>query len=320
MMWNLLVLVLALAVPCAALAQEAKVIRIVKQPGLGYLELIVMREQKLIEKRLPGVAAEWKELTSGPVIRDAMLAGQMDIGSGGLAPFILAVDKGLGWKIIGALNEMPLFLNCDRPEIRSVRDLKPGDKIAMPAVGSIQHIILQMEAQKELGSPKALDALVVAMSHPDGTAALLSKREITCHLSAPPFQYEQLRTPGIHKVFDSYQAVGGPHTFNLVWTSQKWAVANPTLFKAFGAALEEAVSFINTKPQEAARLYAATERTRLTPEQVLEIIRAEGIKYTTTPTGLMTFAAFMQKEGLIKKLPSSWKDYAFEHLQGAAGN
>ncbi len=318
--WQVVLMVVALLAPSVSFAQEAKTVRIVKQPGLAYLALIVMREQKLIEKRLPGVTTEWRELTSGPVIRDAMLAGQMDIGSGGLAPFILAVDRGLGWKIIGALSEMPLFLNCTRAEIRSVKDLKPTDKIAMPAVGSIQHITLQMQAQKELGNPKALDGLVVSMAHPDGTAALLSKREITCHLSAPPFQYEQLKAPGIHKVFDSYQAVGGTHTFTLAWTSEKWAKANPNLFKAFTGALDEAATFINTKPQEAARLYATTEKTRLSPDGVLEIMRAEGIKYTMTPTGLMAYANFMQREGLIKKVPASWKEYAFEHLHGLPGN
>src|SRR5438128_9304860 len=100
-------------------AQEAKQLRIVKQPGLGYLQLIVMREMKLIEKRASGVELEWRQLTSGPVIRDAMLAGQMDIGSGGLGPFIQAIDKGLDWKTLGALNEMPLYLNCARDDIRS---------------------------------------------------------------------------------------------------------------------------------------------------------------------------------------------------------
>jgi hypothetical protein len=29
-----------------------------------------MREQKPLEKRLPGVEIEWRQLTSGPVIRD----------------------------------------------------------------------------------------------------------------------------------------------------------------------------------------------------------------------------------------------------------
>ena len=78
----------------------------------------------------------------------------------------------------------------------------------MPAIGSIQHVALQMEAEKELGNPKALNTQIVAMAHPDATAAILSKREITCHLTSPPFQYEQIRDPGIRKVMDSYQAGG----------------------------------------------------------------------------------------------------------------
>ena len=167
----------------AGWAQEAKELRIVKQPGLGYLQLIVMREQKTLEKRLPGVEIEWRQLTSGPVIRDAMLAGQMDVGSGGVGPFVQAIDKGLDWKALGALNEMPLYLNCARADIKTLKDVKPGDRIAMPAIGSMQHVVLQMQAEKDLGDPKKLNQQVVAMAHPDATAAILSKREITCHLS-----------------------------------------------------------------------------------------------------------------------------------------
>src|SRR3989454_7926298 len=106
-----------------------------------------MREQKLRERRLPGVELEWRQLPSGPVIRDAMIAGQMDIGSGGLGPFIQAIDKGLDWKTLGAMNEMPLYLNCGRPDIKTLKDLKPTDRIAMPAIGSIQHVALQMQAE-----------------------------------------------------------------------------------------------------------------------------------------------------------------------------
>ncbi|HEV8676889.1 MAG TPA: ABC transporter substrate-binding protein [Methylomirabilota bacterium] len=301
-------------------ADEAKVLRIVKQPGLGYLQLIVMREQKLLEKRLPGVELEWRQLTSGPVIRDAMVAGQLDIGSGGLGPFIQAIDKGLDWRTLGALNEMPVFLNCARPEIKSLKDVKPTDRIAMPAIGSIQHVVLQMQAERELGNPKALNQQIVAMAHPDATAAILSKREITCHLSSPPFQYEQLRDPGIHKVFDSYQAAGGPHTFNLTWASEKWAKANPRLVQGFVDALREATDFISEKPAEAARIYVTSEKAKSTPEEILQIMKQEGIRYTMTPAGLVKFAGFMQKIAMIKTVPGSWKEYAFEHLHGLPGN
>ena len=120
----------ALLAASAGWAQEAKQLRIVKQPGLGYLQLIVMREQKTLEKRLPGVEVEWRQLTSGPVIRDAMVAGQMDVGSGGVGPFVQAIDKGVDWKALGALNEMPLYLNCARADIKSLKDVKPGDRMS----------------------------------------------------------------------------------------------------------------------------------------------------------------------------------------------
>ncbi|MBI1962293.1 MAG: ABC transporter substrate-binding protein [Candidatus Rokubacteria bacterium] len=311
-----LVLLLAAAPPAGA--QEK--LRIVKQPGLGYLPLIVMREQKLIEKRVPGLEIEWRQLTSGPVIRDAMIAGQMDIGSGGLGPFIQAIDKGLDWKTLGALTEMPLYLNCARPDVKGLRDLKPADRIAMPALGSLQHVVLQMQAEKELGDPKKLNTQIVAMSHPDGTAAILSKREITCHLSAPPFQYEQLRDRGLHKVFDSYQAAGGPHTFTLLWASDKWVKAHPKLVRAFVEAFREATDFVNAKPAEAVRLYAVSEKAKSTPEELLSIVKQDGVVYRLAPSGLLKFAAFMHKIGMIKAVPPSWRDYAFEHLHALPGN
>src|SRR3989441_1751454 len=318
-------LVVALAAVLAVVvgeapAQEARQLRIVKQPGLGYLQLVVMRELKLIEKRAPGVDVEWRQLTSGPVIRDAMIAGQMDIGSGGVGPFVQAVDRGIDWKTLGTLNEMPLYLNCARADIKKLSDLRPTDRIAMPAIGSIQHVALQMEAEKELGDPKKLNQQIVAMSHPDATAAILSKREITCHLSSPPFQYEQLRDPGIHKVFDSYQAAGGPHTFNLVWASEKWVKANPKLAQAFVEALKEATAVINARPADAARFYATSVNSRASPGATVTIMRQYGIKYTRTPAGFVKFAGFMQKVGMIKTVPPSWKDYAFEHLHGLPGS
>ena len=244
----------------------------------------------------------------------------MDIGSGGVGPFVQAVDRGLDWKTLGALNEMPLFLNCARADIRGLADLKPTDRIAMPAIGSIQHVVLQMQAEKELGDARKLNQQIVAMSHPDATAAILSKREITCHLSSPPFQYEQLRDPGIHKVFDSYQVIGAPHTFNLVWASEKWVKANPRLVQAFVEALREATDFVNERPAEAARLYATSEKSKSSPDEILGIMKQPGLKYTMTPSGLVKFATFMGKIGMIKKVPGAWTEYGLPHLHALPGS
>src|SRR5437867_3692326 len=149
----------------------------------------------------------------------------------------------------------PRAPSCARAGIRARKDLKPEDRSDWPASGSVQHIVLQMEAEKELGEARKRDRQVVAMSQEDATAALLSRREITCHLSGPPSQYEQLRSSGVTKVFDSYQPMGGPHNFNFVWTSEQWAKANPKLLAAFVDAMREAMEFIRREPSEVAGIY-----------------------------------------------------------------
>jgi len=300
------------------LAQQRRVLRIAIQPGIGYGQLLVIQKREILERRVPGLKVEWLKLTSGPVIRDAMLAGQVDVGSGGVGPFIIAWDRGVTWKVIAALNQMPLYLNTNRPEIKSLRDFKPTDKIAMPAVGSIQQVVLQMAAEKELGNAHALDGLVVAMSHPDGMFALISKREVTAHLTSPPYQYLELQVSGIHKLFDSYQVVGGPHTFNMVWAMDDFPQKNPQVYRALLRSLDEATRFLNGDREDAAKILAEAEKTDVGFMRAL--LRNPEIQYTMTPHRLVQFATFLKKIGVTSRIPSSWKEFTFGDIQGLPGD
>ncbi|HET8679321.1 MAG TPA: ABC transporter substrate-binding protein [bacterium] len=307
-----------LLIPGLLHGQAPRRLRIAIQPGIGYAHLIVMRELKMLEKQIPGLQVEWLRLTSGPVIRDAMLAGQVDIGSGGVGPFIIAWDRGVKWKIVSALNQMPLYLNTNRDGVRTIKDLTQSDKIAMPAVGSIQHVVLQMAAEKELGNPLALDQLIVAMSHPDGMFALISKREITGHLTSPPFQYLELQITGIRKVLDSYQVLGGPHTFNLVWAMEDFPRRNPEVYQAFLRAVDEATAYLIDHRDDAARILAESENTQ--PGFMRALLRNPELQYTTTPHRLMQFAGFLKKTNQIKQAPASWKEFAFENMHRLPGD
>ena len=91
-----------------------------------------------------------------------MLAGQMDVGSGGVGPFIQAIDKGLDWKALGAMNEMPLYLNCARADIKTLKDVKPGDRIAMPAIGSMQHVVEPGSIRAHPGGDARVELLCTA--------------------------------------------------------------------------------------------------------------------------------------------------------------
>ncbi|GHS85210.1 hypothetical protein FACS1894103_6510 [Campylobacterota bacterium] len=139
---------------CAlALFAEQSVVRISKQYGVNYLPLIVIEEQKLIEKQaklagLGEVTTEWVTFGSGAVGNDALIAGQVDLVSGGVAPFLRLWDKTKG-KVKGfvALDRATYYFNTNHARIKTLHDIKSDDRIAVSAIkSSFQAIVLQMAA------------------------------------------------------------------------------------------------------------------------------------------------------------------------------
>src|SRR4029077_18292280 len=103
-----------------------------------------------------------------------------------------------------------------------------------------------------LGKFDALDKLTVGMSHPDGTAAMMSgKLEITAHFTSAPFQYQQLENPAIRMDLSSYDATAGPNNLEVIAAIARWREANPKLYRATYEAILEANDFIAKNPREA---------------------------------------------------------------------
>ena len=238
---------------CAA--QETKTVRFAEQFGIGYLPLSLMQDMKLVEKHvrargLGDVTVEWTKLTGGAPINDALISGQIDFAAGGVGPLltIWAKTRGsLNVKGVAGLNSMPLYLNTINPSVSTIKDFTEKDRIALPSVKvSIQAVTLQMAAEKVFGEGKhdALDALTVSMSHPDGFTNMMSgKSEITGHFTSAPFMYQELEDPRVKRVLSSYEVIGGPASFNMLWARQDFADANPKTFAAVYAALEESGKF-----------------------------------------------------------------------------
>ena len=322
------------ALLCGLLAAQTAVaevdeIRIAKGFGIGYLPLIVMEDEKLFEKHAKAAGldstAKWMVIDGGTTQAQLLIGGNLEVSSGGLGPLITiwARTKGnLDVRGIGSLNSMPLFLNTTNPDVKTIKDFTPKDRIALPVIkSSIQAVVLQMQAEKVFGDHDVMDKLTVSMAHPDGLAALLSGgTEITAHLTAPPFSFQELKDKRVHRVFSSYDVVGGPHTFNLIWTTRKFRDENPKTYKAFVAGLAEAMEKINADKKKYAQVYVRFTKSKLDPAFIEEMMTSPEIKYTLAPEGTMKFATFLHKVGRIKELPSSWKDMFFPEIHDLQGN
>ncbi|HEX9302477.1 MAG TPA: ABC transporter substrate-binding protein [Casimicrobiaceae bacterium] len=321
----------AAALVTALAGAEMSEVKVAQQYGISYLPLLVMEEQKLIEKHAKAAGVDvtvgWAKFAGGNVMNDALLSGSLQFASGGVGPLVTlwARTKGnLDVKAVAAINSMPLYLNTRNPNVKSIADFTDKDRIALPAVKvSIQAVTLQMAAEKTFGEGQQnrLDPLTVTMSHPDAQTALLSgASEIDAHFSSPPFQYQQLKHPTIHTVLNSYDVLGGPATFNLVWTTAKFRNDNPKLYDAFVKALDEAIAFINRDRKAAAEAYLRTSKDKDSVADILAMLNDPAIVYTTTPQNVMKYVTFMLKSGAIKTKPESWKELFFPNAQSLPGS
>ncbi len=224
-------------------------VEIAKQFGLAYAPLEIMEALPLLDKKLPGVDVSWIQLSNAVAIREAMVGNGVDIGFMGIPPFLIGWDKGMKWKIFTGLSEMPVGLVTWREDISSLADFSKKDRIALPQPGSIQHILLSMGAEKELGDPAFFDASLLTMSHPDGMSALLTKTDVTAHFTSPPYIMLELEDPGMRTILTWKEAMGSSFTFIAGSVTDAFSKAHPDIMNQIRSALAEAISFIERNPR-----------------------------------------------------------------------
>src|SRR4029078_3847843 len=146
---------LAALLPLCARAEMSE-IKVAQQYGIGYLPLMIMEEQKLIEKHAKAVGVDvtvsWAKFAGGNVMNDALLSDSLQFASGGVGPMVTLWARtrcNLCGKGVAAINALPLFLNTRNQSVKSIKDFTDKDRIALPAVKvSIQAVTLQMAAEK----------------------------------------------------------------------------------------------------------------------------------------------------------------------------
>jgi NitT/TauT family transport system substrate-binding protein len=329
-MW-LAATVLAFGFATLARAETGEV-KIATQYGIGYLPLTIMKHDKLIEKHLAEAGMKdtrvsWVTLGAGSAANDALLSGSLDFASGGTGPAFILWDRtrnNVDVRGVAALSSMPNLLVTSNPDVKTIRDLSDKDRIAMAGAGSsVQTIYLQMAAAKEWGMENygKLNTLMVKLAHPDGLAALLSHSgSIDAQFTSPPFQYYALEKPGIHTVLNSYDVMGGPNTFLMVWATNKFRAANPKTYKAVLSALAEATDSINRDKKRAAEIYVAEGGGKEDVNKILKMMNDPQVSYTLTPERVLPFAQFMHRIGTLKTEPASWKDLFFPEVHDRAGS
>lgn len=323
--------ILAATLGFSATARAEGQIRIAQQFGIGYLILDVVQDQKLIEKygKQQGIdiKVDWNSISGATAMNEALLAGALDVVSAGVPPMLTLWDRTRGRqnvKAIASLGSMPNYLLSNNPKVKTLQDLSDKDRIAVPAAGvGFQSRTLQIETARVFGKAdyKRFDNISVSLSHPDATVALIAGgSEIDTHFSSPPFQYQALENKNVHKILSSYDILGGPATFNVLYTTQKFHDDNPKTYKAFYSALVEAAQFIRANKAKAADTFIRVQKSKLSPEFVRKIVEDPEIDFTISPQRSYVYADKLHDLGVLKNRAASWKDYFFEEAYAQPGS
>src|ERR1043166_672602 len=325
---------LALCIASPALRAETSEVRLAQQFGLSYLPIHVVIEQKLIEKHaraagLGDMKVTLARLGRRAAMNDALLSGSVDVGFAGTTLLLTIWDKSRAGRgdIRGmmAICDSPIYFNTIDARIKSLRDYRDGDKVAMTAPSGTQHSMgWEMAAAKEFGwdNRRKLSPLGVALPHPDAMAALLSgNHEVKTHAATIPFIQQELADPRVRTVLNSYDIVGGRQTLIVAYNTLKWKTDNPKTYAAVAAAFEEAMKWINADKRAAAELYVRFEKSKAPVEQIYGMLQDENMVYfSATPSKVMVLADYAAKNGQMTNKPSTWKDFFFDNVHDKPGS
>jgi NitT/TauT family transport system substrate-binding protein len=336
MMWRAAAgAIAALAVALSGLpaqAQQKSEIALSRQPGIFYMPSHIMEKQKLIEKHaaalgVPNVTTKWINLSGGGAQTDALLAGGVDILNTGTGNLLLLWDRTRGGvKGIVATSAQPMTLISRDANIKSLKDIGPNDKIAVPTVKvSTQAIVLQIAAAELFGADQwsKLDANTVQLGHPDAYVAMTNaQHEVRNHFSIPPFTFLELKNvAGAHVVLSSPDVMGGPLSQAQFFTTTKFADANPKIVQAVRDATKEAQDLIRSDTRAAVEIYKEVTGDKTSVEDLLAWLKEPGMmEWNLQPQGTMKFAAHLFKTGTLKTQPKAWTDYYLPVAHDLKGN
>lgn len=254
--------------------QSNTVLRIAAQPYPLYTPVYVAYRLGYLDEELSQVGAsyEWKSFKSGPLVNEAVAAGEADLGFMADLPAIIAKSNGLPIEVISnvAYGEKGLAVLVKKDsDIENVADLK-NKKVAYATGSYAQHLLALLLSNEGLSLN---DVQSVNLGAGDQPAALQSG-EVDAIVIWEQY-ISQLTSDGTARVLADGTGIkrGNMVTYAL----SDYADQNPDVIEAYIKALNRADELINKDPEQAAE--AVAEDFGVSKDLMIKII--PNFTYTT---------------------------------------
>jgi NitT/TauT family transport system substrate-binding protein len=227
-----------------------------------------------------------------------------------LAAWENAKDKPAQILAVSGITTMPLTLVSNRPNVVTIADFQPTDRIAMPSLTAPQMYLLEMQSEETFKAYDKLRDQVVAMPPSEAVTAIVDgSGVVTAYFASPPFTQLALRDAKVHSVLSSVDVMNGKASFLIMGATRAYIEAQPQIPEAIGKAMEDAARIIRSDPRRAAQIYLTHEPSMSLSGPLIEaVLREIKDEFGSAVYGVQAFADFMGRHGELKTPPKSWKD------------
>lgn len=277
---------------------EGAVLRIAAQPYPLYTTVYVAHNLGYIDEELQKIGAKetWTEFKSGPLVNEAVAAGEADVGFMADLPAIIAKSQGHDISIVSniAYGEKALaVLVPTDSSIQSVADLK-GKKVAYAKGSYAQHLLALLLEKQGL----TLDDVQTVNLNAAEQVTALSTHEVDAIVIWEQY-ITKLTSTGQAKILADGTGIKRGNMINYFVTA--YADKHPLVVLAYLRALNRANEFIKQHPDQAAE--ATYKNFNVSKEEMTKILK--NLTFTTALTeedvqAITDVKDFSQKVGIIQ--------------------
>lgn len=236
-----------------ALPGEGKTIRIAAQSYPLYSPINVAYELGYFDEEYKAIGAEytWTSFASGPLVNEAVAAGEGDVGFMADLPAIIARSSGQDIQVVSGVStgekSLAVLVSADS-DITDIKDLK-GKKIAYAFGSYAQHLLALVLDEAGLTFD---DVESINLGAADSPTALANK-DVDAIVIWEQF-ITKLTNDGTAKVL--IDGTGIKKSNMVLYSVNDFAKENPELIEAFIKATDRGAKYINENPDEAAKILA----------------------------------------------------------------
>ncbi len=305
-----LVTVLFLAVLAFPALPAPTVLRVGTNRALGTITPYVGKARGLFQAR--GIELEIVDFQDGSTLMEAFAAGRLDVALQGIAPAAIWHGKGVPLKVIAAANGGGhVLLTRADAGIRDLSGLR-GKKVGTPKPGTVVDTLFRAHIARELAGLEPEKDLVVVpgLAPADLPAALFVAREVDAVVTWEPFASQaQARFKDARVLWDGAAEwrkahPGAPlYPVNVVIARQGLIDDRPDDVRAFLAAYDEALRFVNERPKEANALIA--KEVKLDPAIVAAARTRIDYGSRVDVAAALRTLSWSKQLGYLKEVPSA---------------